>query len=423
MSKIYYSLTIILSLFIISSCGPGDPPSESTTLFQIIIAAEPEEAGSVSPTLVEVDEGEEIEIIASANEDWVFFSWQGDHNGSTNPTRIVADSDKNILAYFINIDYSLTVNIEGEGTVSEQMVNEENQTIQLTANPEDGWRFVEWRGDITGTDNPLELIIDEDKEVTAVFEPEDDNGEDAGDSDDGDDGAVFFNLYTTPDGAGTISPDSGEFEQGANVELEATADEGWSFSHWDGDLSGSTNPETITMDSDKAITAVFEEIIFYELSTDTDGSGSGSVSPNSGDYEEGTEVELTAIPDEESIFSHWEGDLRGSTNPQSITMDSDKDITAIFEDESEFFDLMIVIDGLGFVEVILRRGNEINGLYQRGSAVVVRAIPGDGWSFYRWEGDLNGKTNPRTINMNSDKILRAIFEEEGDDDDDDDDDD
>jgi uncharacterized repeat protein (TIGR02543 family) len=42
------------------------------------------------------------------------------------------------------------------------------------------------------------------------------------------------------------------------VELTAEADFGYTFSGWSGDISGSDNPVTITMDSDKNVTAQFE---------------------------------------------------------------------------------------------------------------------------------------------------------------------
>jgi hypothetical protein len=47
------------------------------------------------------------------------------------------------------------------------------------------------------------------------------------------------------------------FCKGTQVELTAIADTGYSFTSWSGDLSGSTNPVVITMDSDKSVTANF----------------------------------------------------------------------------------------------------------------------------------------------------------------------
>jgi|GEM_PF-6860488 len=43
------------------------------------------------------------------------------------------------------------------------------------------------------------------------------------------------------------------------VTLTAVANPGWSFSHWTGDQTGNTNPQTINMDADKSVTAVFVE--------------------------------------------------------------------------------------------------------------------------------------------------------------------
>jgi len=56
-------------------------------------------------------------------------------------------------------------------------------------------------------------------------------------------------------------PWSGELELNSPVTLRAYPDVfgGWEFSSWDGGLTGSTNPATITMDSDKNIKAIFVE--------------------------------------------------------------------------------------------------------------------------------------------------------------------
>jgi len=41
------------------------------------------------------------------------------------------------------------------------------------------------------------------------------------------------------------------------VQLTATANPGWTFSGWSGDLTSSTNPDSITMNGDKFVTANF----------------------------------------------------------------------------------------------------------------------------------------------------------------------
>ena len=478
MSKIYYSLIIILSLFIISSCGPGSTSSDNTSLYQVIITAEPEEAGSVSPSSAEVDNGDEIEISASPNANWMFDSWQGDHEGNTNPVVITVNGDKNITARFIERDYPLTVNVEGEGTVSEriiqpkttdyphgtmveltanpstgwifshwmgdaetegnpveimvdeakvitavfvprefdleitiegegavseQVIDEENQTIQITASPADGWRFVEWRGDVSGTDNPLQLTLDEDKEVTAVFELRE------------------YPLTVNIEGEGTVTEEvvqarTTDYTYGTTVELTASPADGWTFFHWEGDLTGSSNPARIEVTEDKEVTAVFhEEKDFYEMTIETQGDGSVAIELESGEiadglYESGAVVMLTANADDDWLFSHWEGSIDGSENPVSVEMNSDKIITAVFEEDLDFFDLSIGTEGDGSVVASLQSGNETDGLYQEGSVVELMASAESEWVFSNWEGDLSGGTNPGTITMDSDKSVTAVFE-------------
>jgi hypothetical protein len=58
-------------------------------------------------------------------------------------------------------------------------------------------------------------------------------------------------------GAVDLDPPGGTYSSGTWVQLAASADTGWSFDHWEGNLSGSNNPESILMDGDKLVTAVF----------------------------------------------------------------------------------------------------------------------------------------------------------------------
>jgi uncharacterized repeat protein (TIGR02543 family) len=60
-------------------------------------------------------------------------------------------------------------------------------------------------------------------------------------------------------GNGVVSkaPDKAAYLCGETVTLTATADPGWVFTGWSGDLTGSNNPETLTMTGDKTVTANF----------------------------------------------------------------------------------------------------------------------------------------------------------------------
>ncbi len=69
----------------------------------------------------------------------------------------------------------------------------------------------------------------------------------------------------------------------------------------------------------------------YTLTVNTSGSGSVNLDPPGGIYVDGTEVTLTPNAESGFVFSGWSGDLTGSTNPAVLTMDGDKNVTAIFD--------------------------------------------------------------------------------------------
>ncbi|MGD2093013.1 MAG: hypothetical protein PVH61_43025, partial [Candidatus Aminicenantes bacterium] len=71
----------------------------------------------------------------------------------------------------------------------------------------------------------------------------------------------------------------------------------------------------------------------YTLTVNVVGNGSVGLNPPGGTYEAGTVVTLTATPDSGWLFSNWSGDLSGSTNPTTITMNANKTVTATFIEE------------------------------------------------------------------------------------------
>lgn len=123
-----------------------------------------------------------------------------------------------------------------------------------------------------------------------------------------------------------------EYPYESNVELTANAADGWEFTGWEGDLEGTDNPQTITVDSDKNVTAIFEEII-YSVDVTLEGEGDYSIqvvngTEREGGYLYGTELEIKITPNEEWNFVHWSGDLDGTNDPVAVTIQSDLSATA-----------------------------------------------------------------------------------------------
>jgi len=76
----------------------------------------------------------------------------------------------------------------------------------------------------------------------------------------GPDSHVFLSTGVSPTGSGrvTVSPDSnGRYSKGQSLVLTAVPTEGWVFTGWQGDTSGTVNPLALTLNSDRSIRAGF----------------------------------------------------------------------------------------------------------------------------------------------------------------------
>ena len=73
---------------------------------------------------------------------------------------------------------------------------------------------------------------------------------------------VYYTLNITIAGNGTVTPTSGgSYLAGTIVNVEAIPTSNWKFNQWTGDLTGTDNTTTITMNSNKTIIATFLESV------------------------------------------------------------------------------------------------------------------------------------------------------------------
>ena len=255
--------------------------------------------------------GSVVTLTATADISSTFTGWSGDVVTTTNPITITMDSDKFITATFSLNQYELNVATVGNGTAAPNSGTYDYGTVvTLTATADLGSTFVDWSGDVVSTTNPVTVTIDSDKFITATFS------------------LNQYELNVSTVGNGTAAPNSGTYDYGTVLTLTATADTGSAFTDWSGDVVSTANPITITMNSDKFITATFS-LNQYELNVST--VGNGTAAPNSGTYDYGTVLTLTATADTGSAFTDWSGDVVSTANPVTVTMNSDKFITATFE--------------------------------------------------------------------------------------------
>ncbi len=154
-------------------------------------------------------------------------------------------------------------------------------------------------------------------------------------------GTTFtLSVDVVPEQAGSVEPSSGEFDQGEEVVIEVHPQEGWVFDRWEGDITGNENPLTLLMDSDKEMSAHFVERS-YPLTVNIVGEGRviETIIEQKivAGYPAGVAVSLNAQPETDWDFIRWEGDLQGSQNPATVEMNTEKEITAVFEPRANHF--------------------------------------------------------------------------------------
>lgn len=235
-----------------------------------------------------------------------------------------------ITVSFASPDYELetSVNNPSWGSVSPSGISNYSAGVPvlITATAKDGFRFSNWSLDIDYADrelNPLQVYMTQGKTIKAHFAPR----------------APYTLQTSVMSGEGTILGD-GNYYEDTEAEIEAFPSVGYSFDKWGGSITGSINPTTVIMNTNKNIYAYFKEDT-YDLIMNVSPVGTGTTDPEVSlvdidtAYPANSIIILEAIPNEGHTFSGWNGDLVSEENPTTITLDSDKTITAVFDVREE----------------------------------------------------------------------------------------
>jgi len=125
-----------------------------------------------------------------------------------------------------------------------------------------------------------------------------------------------------------------------------------------------------------------EEPTTYELTVNTDPSEGGSVDPESGTYEEGETVEITATAADGWAFTEWSGAVSSTDNPLSVEMTDDIEVTAIFEQTASAYSRdLTVSDGTNSQTLTWGMASEATAGYDDGLDNEAPPSPPEG-SFY-----------------------------------------
>lgn len=317
------------------------------------------------------EEGTSASLVATPDLGYNFVAWSGDVASSD--ASIVTDVNSNMVidAEFEiqTFDFNASISPENSGTVQGIGTYDYNESVELTAIPETGFRFLYWEiDDEQVTEEIHTLQSTQDYEIIAVFEP------------------LFYSLtfLNSPEEGGTVNG-GGTFSYGTIQSISAVPSEGYQFEEWQGGTVADPNTAntTFTITQDTTLKAIFSLIpeptntVTLIATPEEGGNLTGG-----GVHDHGSLVSIQAIPAEEYYFEQWL-DEQGETyfsNPLELLVNQNLQRTAVF-DKKPF---KVQVSGDFDKEFFAPEGS---GTYFIGDEITLSATPLDNWELSHWSTD------------------------------------
>lgn len=377
--------------------------SDIISKYRLTADTEPKQGGAVNGA-GNFPEGKAVLITAIPNEGYVFDHWNGDIISKENPFHLTIERDQHIIAVFakdMTAYYALTAicePLEG-GTIVGDGTYLRSTMARITANAFEEYAFERWEGDENGQENPKEILIDREKHIKAIFRKK----------------KYHLRIQAVPIEGGNVFGE-GDYTPNQVIKISAFPAMKYFFEYWSGDATGKANPQIITMDAEKNITAHFSRN--YTIEINAIPLEGGTIS-GGGSYTKMQSSLIKAFPAEGYEFDHWDGDIVSNKNPIAIEIDNDKKITAVFLKKerknalgSRIFSLEIRLEPT-YTGKISVNNEYITTIktFPEGSIIDLKAEPSNlwEWAFEKWSGDIIGTANPISLEMNSNKMIIAHF--------------
>ena len=253
--------------------------------------------------------GSTVTISATAAKGYKFIKWS---DGVTADRRdVVVVSDSSLTAQFEAIVYTVTIGtpehgeIKGDGSGKYAF----GKVIKLTPVANVGYHFAGWSDG--NTDNPRELTVDGDLEITAKFAQSN------------------YTVSVTAE-HGKISGAADSYKLGATIELTATPDEGYHFTKWsDGNTD---NPRTILVTAELVMNLKTQELSFTALfEADENGGENGGENQATAIGEQGATLNIYAFGNT-IVVENADAEIRiYDSMGRLVDRDVDNSIRAVFQ--------------------------------------------------------------------------------------------
>ncbi len=343
------------------------------------VTVQAEEGGTANGGGAQIEYGSETTVTATPNEGYSFLGWYvGDTVKSADAeyTFIVTET-VTLTAKFRDTTtpaerVDITVRAETGGSADPVTQNVEvGSNATVTATPETGYEFLGWyKGtEQISTSNPYIFMVAEGLDLTAKFEKK----------------QIAVTVTANPSEGGTVSGADPNVEYGTSITVTAAANTAYRFAGWysgDSETAVSTNTSyTFEATEDITLTARFEKKKFAVTVTANPPAG-GTVSGGSQEAEYGTQVTVTATPNESYEFLGWYvGDtLKSSNASYTFTVTAALALTAKFEYSAPPIETVAVT-------VHAETGGTVSGGKsdaEVGSDITVTATPNPGYEFSGW---------------------------------------
>lgn len=215
-------------------------------------------------------------------------------------------------------------------------------------------------------------------------------------------GEYGVEVSVVGEGEVAVEPDEAIYYYGDVITLTATADIGWFFDSWSGDVEGDDEVVTHTVVGETNVTATFT-LEDYTFEGHTVGEGEVTVDPEEEFYTYGDVITLTATAHPGWLFESWRGDVGGDDEVITHTIEGDTVVTATFQ--AIAYELDVTVVGEGEVEVEPDQDS-----YIYGDVITLTAIADTGWALEGWSGDVGGDDEVITHTIVGDTVVTATFQ-------------
>ena len=126
---------------------------------------------SPAPGTYNYSSGSQVQVTAIPSTNYEFVSWTGDISSTQNPVTVTMDGNKTIKANF-RLKPKLTIQSNEFGTTNPSpgvYYYATGTQVQISPIPKTYCLFISWSGSATGSAEPLVLIMNSDKTLSAYF--------------------------------------------------------------------------------------------------------------------------------------------------------------------------------------------------------------------------------------------------------------